>query len=131
MDRLRPTLLRLRPRTLVLALALVVTVAALATIPPRRHQAEALLLVRGDHVDQLANSYSGRIVDRGFLASIRARIRPIDGHRLTESELGSAISAQSVNGAGIVRLTARAKSARGAEALANDVAVAFAVAVKQ
>ena len=120
-----------RSRRLVVAVAILVGLLALATLPARRHEADALLLTRGDQGDALARSYAEQIVDPSFLAQIRPRIRPIDGRRLTDDALRDSVSAHSVDGAGLVRLTARADSADGAEALANDVAVAFGVAVKQ
>lgn len=118
-------------RRLVPALAILFGLLAVATLPARRHEADALLLAHGDGVDVLARSYAGQIVHPSFLAQIRPRIRPIDGHRLSDGELRSSISAQSVDSAGLVRVTARAGSAQAAEALANDVAVALSVAVKQ
>ena len=118
-------------RWLVGALAILFGLLAMATLPARRHQAEALLLARGDHPDALAHRYSEEIVAPSFLAQIRPRIRAIDGHRLTDRELRDSISAHSVGGAGLVHVTARAHSAQGAEALANDVAVAFGIAARQ
>ena len=120
-----------RSRRLVLALAILVGLLALATLPARRHEADALLLARGDRVEVVARSYAEQIVDPSFLEQIRPRVRPIDGRRLTDEALRDSVSAQSVDGTGLVRLSARAGSAQGAEALANDVAVAFGVAVKQ
>jgi hypothetical protein len=127
----RKTSLLTRSRQLVLALAILFSLLAVATLPARRHEADALLLARGDGVDVLARSYAEQIVHPSFLAQVRPRIRPIDGHRLTDDELRDSISAHSVDSAGLVHVTARAGSAQGAEALANDVAVAFSVAVKQ
>lgn len=120
-----------RSQWLVVGLATLFSVLAIATLPARRHQADALLVARGDHPDALAHRYSEEIVAPSFLAQIRPRIRAIDGHRLTDHELRDSISTESLEGAGLVRLTARADSARGAEALANDVAVAFGIAAKQ
>jgi hypothetical protein len=115
----------------VLALAILFGLFALATLPARRYEADALLLARGSNVAELARSYAEEIVHPSFLAAIRPRIRPIDGHRLSDEKLRASISARSVDSAGLVHVTARADSAEGAEALANDVAVAFGVAVKQ
>ncbi len=127
----RKTSLFARSRRLVLALAILFGLLAVATLPARRYEADALLLARGDHVDALARSYSEQIVHPSFLAQIRPRIRPIDGRRLSDGALQDSISAHSVDSTGLVHVTARAGSAQGAEALANDVAVAFGVAVKQ
>jgi hypothetical protein len=115
----------------VFALAILFGLLAIATLPARRYEAGALLLARGDRFDALARTYAGEIVDPSFLAQIRPRIRPIDGHRLTDQALLESVSARSVDSAGLVHVTARAASARGAEALANDLALAFTVAVKQ
>lgn len=120
-----------RSRGVVLALAILFGLVAVATLPGRRHEADALLLARGDDVDTSARSYAEQIVHPSFLAEIRPRIRPIDGQRLSDAELRASISAHSVDSAGLVHVTARADSSEGAEALANDVAVAFGVAVKQ
>jgi len=128
---LRKTSRFARSRRVVLALAILFGLVAVATLPARRHDADALLLARGNDVDALARSYAEQIVHPSFLAQIRPRIRPIDGHRLSDEELQASISAHSVDSAGLVHVTARADSAEGAEALANDVAVAFGVAVKQ
>jgi len=128
---LRKTSQFARSRRVVLALAILFGLLALATLPARRHKADALLLARGNNVDELARSYAEQIVHPSFLAEIRPRIRPIDGHRLSDEELRASISAHSVDSAGLIHVTARADSAEGAEALANDVAVAFGVAVKQ
>ena len=118
-------------RRVVLVLATLLGLVAVATLPPRRHDADALLLARSNDGDALARSYAEQIVHPSFLAQIRPRIRPIDGHRLSDEDLRASISAHSVDSAGLVHVTARADSAQGAEALANDVAVAFGVAVKQ
>ena len=120
-----------RSRRVVLALAILFGLLAVAILPARRHVADALLLAHGDNVDALARSYAEQIVDPSFLAQIRPRIRPIDGHRLSDEGLRASISAHSVDSAGLVHVTVRADSAKGAEALANDIAVAFGVAVKQ
>ena len=120
-----------RSRHVVVALAILFGLVAVAALPGRRHEADALLLAHGDNADALARSYAEQIVDPSFLAQIRPRIRPIDGHRLSDKGLRDSISARSVDRAGLVHVTARADSAEGAEALANDVAVAFGVAVKQ
>ena len=120
-----------RSRRGVLALAILCGLFALATLPARRYEADALLLARGSNVDELARSYAEQIVHPSFLQAIRPRIRPIDGHRLSDERLRASISARSVDSAGLIHLTARADSAEGAEALASDVAVAFGVAVKQ
>ena len=120
-----------RSGRLLAGAAILCGLLAVATLPARRHEADALLLARGDQVDAVARSYAEQIVDPSFLAQIRPRIRPIDGRRLSNDALRDSVSAHSVDGAGLVRLTARADSADGAEALANDVAVAFGVAVKQ
>jgi len=128
---LRKNSLFARSRRLVFALAILFGLLAVATLPTRRYEADALLLARGDRVDALARSYAEEIAHPSFLAQIRPRIRPIDGHRLTDQALRDSVSAHSVDSAGLVHVTARAGSARGAEALANDVAVAFSVAVKQ
>jgi hypothetical protein len=120
-----------RSRGVVLALAILFGLLAVAILPARRHVANALLVAHGDNVDALARSYAEQIVDPSFLAQVRPRIRPIDGHRLSDEAVRASISAHSVDSAGLVRLTARAHSAKGAEALANDIAVAFGVAVKQ
>jgi hypothetical protein len=120
-----------RSRRVVLALAILFGLLAVAILPARRHVANALLVAHGDNVDALARSYAEQIVDPSFLAQVRPRIRPIDGHRLSDEAVRASISAHSVDSAGLVRLTARAHSAKGAEALANDIAVAFGVAVKQ
>ena len=120
-----------RSRRGVLALAILCGLFALATLPARRYEADALLLARGSNVDELARSYAEQIVHPSFLEAIRPRIRPIDGHRLSDERLRASISARSVDRAGLIHLTARADSAEGAEALASDVAVAFGVAVKQ
>ena len=128
---LRKTSQFARPRRVVLAFAILFGLVAVAILPGRRHEADALLLARGNDVDASARSYAEQIVHPSFLAQIRARIRPIDGHRLSDDDLRESISAHSVDNAGLVHVTARADSAEGAEALANDVAVAFGVAVKQ
>jgi hypothetical protein len=120
-----------RSRRVAVALAILFGLVAVATLPGRRHEADALLLAHGDNADALARSYAEQIVDPSFLAQIRPRIRPIDGHRVSDKGLRDSISAHSVDRAGLVHVTARADSAAGAEALANDVAVAFGVAVKQ
>jgi len=120
-----------RSRRGVLALAILCGLFAVATLPARRYEADALLLARGSNVDELARSYAEQIVHPSFLEAIRLRIRPIDGHRLSDETLRASISARSVDSAGLIHLTARADSAEGAEALASDVAVAFGVAVKQ
>jgi hypothetical protein len=128
---LRKTSLFAHSRRLVFALAILFGLLAVAILPARRHEADALLLARGDRIDALARSYAEQIVHPSFLAQIRPRIRPIDGHRLTDEALLDSVSAYSVDSAGLVHVTARADSAQGAEALANDIAVAFSVAVKQ
>ena len=128
---LRKTTHFARSRRVVLALAILFGLLAVAILPARRHVANALLVAHGDNVDALARSYAEQIVDPSFLAQVRPRIRPIDGHRLSDEGLRASISAHPVDGVGLVHLTARADSANGAVALANDIAVAFGVAVKQ
>jgi hypothetical protein len=91
-----------RSRRLVLALTILFGLVAVATLPARRYEADALLLARGDHVDALARSYSEQIVHPSFLAQIRPRIRPIDGRRLSDGALQDSISAHGVDSAGLV-----------------------------
>ena len=93
---LRKTSRFARSRRVVLALAILFGLVAVAALPARRHEADALLLARGNDVDALARSYAEQIVHPSFLAQIRPRIRPIDGHRLSDEELQASISAHSV-----------------------------------
>ena len=82
-----------RSRRVVLALAILFGLLAVAILPARRHVADALLVAHGDNVDALARSYAEQIVDPSFLAQVRPRIRPIDGHRLSDEAVRASISA--------------------------------------
>lgn len=81
--------------------------------------------------EALAETYAALLADRGFVDAISGRVRPLDGHRRSPRELREALSAEAVPGAELVRLRAEGPSPQDARDLANDVANAFVISIRQ
>lgn len=84
-----------------------------------------------DSPQALAETYAALLVDPGFLIAVSGRVRPLDGHRRSAHELRDAIRAEAVPGAELVLLRAEGPSPQDARDLANDVANAFVISIRQ